>query len=223
VSLHARQLQYDYRDPHLYQPLGHLTGTEKHFDSFGEIRFTSDLIRLLTFIQTRYLPCIYIGPAALRLCGRDFYTYEDVERKSVPGASLVVREFKRGLSDPRNAPGWVASHLPAVFQLLSADARTQFEDVAARIRAQSFRQLREDLDHHHRTGASDVSLVVQIVHMFKAGVMEDQQESARVHAWALKKLDSIFIDQPTLALDLFIILMYNDNDYSVHKLRHSLG
>lgn len=223
-SLPPRTLQLQLRQhaPLYHDPHQHLPGSSDPFDSFGDIQITPEMNSLLQFIQRRYLPCLYVGPASLRLCRHMSYTYSDIEQNLVAGASLVVREFRRGVLDPNNTPGWFASHLPRVFPLLPEGGRERFREMAARFYVQSCRQLRQDIGRYDQSDAHDISLVTQIVHMFRAEVMEDQPDSARAHAWALRRIGDFLGEDPYLAVDLFMVLMFNDSEYTVHHMHPPL-
>ncbi|ETN46784.1 uncharacterized protein HMPREF1541_00973 [Cyphellophora europaea CBS 101466] len=205
-----------------HDPLQHLSGSSDPFDAFGNIQVTPEMNSLLGFMRHEYLPCIFITPMALKLCGQKSYTSQMIEQELVPGAPLIKREFYRAMVNPKNAPGWIASRIPIVFSMLPQSSCEQFENVAAQVRLQSFKQLREDLALQEQTGTSDISLVIQIVHMFKSGLMENQPDSARVHAWALRRIGDIVSDDPYLALDLFCTLMYTDADYAISNMRYTL-
>lgn len=184
------------------------------------LQITPEINRFISFIREKYLAALYIPPLALQLGGLKFFHVRHLNEFTVPGARHLQRELDMGFEYPKTAPGWLCCHLSGLMQMFPALDTEETRLILSKCRAESYQLLREEISRDGAFDVTNISLIIQIVYMFKSGLMENQPENAQVHTWALQKIAEM--EDATLCAQLFMCLMHNDVEFSVHMMRPTL-
>ena len=204
----------------LHKPTQHLSGSSDPFNCLSHLKITPQIQRLITFIREKYLATLYIPPMAMRMSGLKSFNVQNLNDQSVLGARQLQGDLDRALGLPRIAPGWLTCHLSGAMQMYPSIVNDDTKLILTHCRAESYRLLREDLASEEGLKATNIPLLIQIVYMFKAGLMENHPEDARVHAWALRMIAEI--EDKQLAGTLFLQILHNDVEFSVQNMRPTL-
>lgn len=203
-----------------HDPIQHLSGSGDPFNSISGLQVTPEVNHFISLIREKYLAPLYTPPIVLRWGRIKSFGVRQLNDVTIPGARQVQRDMNIAFKYSKTASGWLFCAMSGLLHLFPASETEAAKRVLSQCRAESYRVLREEIAKEGRLNPTNVSLLIQIVYMFKAGIMERQPENALVHTWALQKL--VEIKDADLSAQLFMILLHNDVEFSLRLMRPTL-
>ncbi len=200
-------------------------GNSDPFNTLG-LPITPQINNLITFIRDAYLPGIYITsymkfkesvPGAPRhtTIGEGFHIF---------GRRTVVKvwnSMKEELSDEGRALSWCSSYIPVLAKFSSPSTARELNLLAIDMRTKSMKILKEKIEKLSLEGAPDISLISQVVSLFRAACKEGDVAAAKIHAGIIQRLIDR-VEVPDLHIrTLFMTCMNNDQEVAVAQMRNT--
>ncbi|KIX03803.1 uncharacterized protein Z518_07356 [Rhinocladiella mackenziei CBS 650.93] len=183
--------------------------------------------QLITFIRDAYLPGVYITSfmkikepvRGAPMCTTIAEGFHVTGRRT---AARVWESMKEELSDEGRALAWVSSYIPVLAKYSPEDTARDLNLMAIKMRAQSLRILKDRIANLSTEAQPNISLVSQIVSLFRASCKENDIASAKIHAEIIRHLIDR-VEQPDRHIQvLFTTVMNNDTEVAVSHMRNTI-
>ncbi|OAP62099.1 hypothetical protein AYL99_04302 [Fonsecaea erecta] len=213
----------DSRSPSLLEILG--GGNSDPFNA-KPLRITPEINKLITFIRDGYLPGVYItsymkykenprGAPMLTTLGEGFHVFG---QRTV---TKVWNSMKEEFSDEGRALSWCSSYMPVLAKFSSSDTARELHLHAIKMRAKSMTILKNRIENLSLDVPPDISLVSQIVSLFRAACKENDIPAAKIHADIIQRLVDR-VETPDLHIQtLFMTCMNNDTELAIAQMRNT--
>jgi hypothetical protein len=202
-----------------------LRGDSDPFNAQG-IKITPQINQLVTFIRDAYLPGVYITaymkfkdskPTNLHLTtiGEGFHIFG---QRTV---AKVWSSMKDELSSEGRALAWCSSYLPVLARFCNPEMSRELNMLAIRMRSQSMKILKAQIENLHLDRPPDISLIAQIVSLFRAACKEGDAAAAGIHANIIQRLVNK-VEVPDRHIQtLFMTCMNNDSELAIARMSNT--
>ncbi|KIW29613.1 uncharacterized protein PV07_05416 [Cladophialophora immunda] len=190
------------------------------------LQITPQVNKLITFIRDGYLPGVYItsymrfkdaprGAPMLTTIGEGFHVFA---RRTV---AKVWNSMKEEFSDEGRALSWCSSYMPVLAKFSSPDTARDLHFLAIKMRTKSMKILKTRIEKLSLDIPPDISLVSQIVSLFRAACKENDIPAAKIHANIIQRLVDR-VETPDLHIrTLFMTCMNNDTELAIAQMRNT--
>ncbi len=142
--------------------------------------------RVIAFTRDAYLPSVYIPNFIREDPEADPPSQKLIATKALGGSLGVWRDMALGFSSTEVFEAWICTHASALAASLTGEESLKFEKLALQYRARSIRNLRRAIQVKQQTRAAPtLSLILQIMYLFRAECIHDGRVGAQVHAVVL--------------------------------------
>ncbi|OAL38504.1 hypothetical protein AYO20_02153 [Fonsecaea nubica] len=190
------------------------------------LRITPEINKLITFIRDGYLPGVYItsymkfrdaprGAPMLTTIGEGFHVFG---RRTV---AKVWNSMKEEFSDEGRALSWCSSYIPVLAKFSSPDTARDLHFLAIKMRTKSMKILKDRIEKLSLDIPPDISLVSQIVSLFRAACKENDIPAARIHANIIQRLVDRVETSSLHIRTLFMTCMNNDTELAIAQMRNT--
>jgi hypothetical protein len=200
-------------------------GNSDPFNTQG-LPITPVINKLITFIRDAYLPGVYVtsymkfretvpGAPRLTTIGEGFHVFG---RRTV---TKVWNSMKEELSEEGRALSWCSSYLPVLAKFSAPDTARELNLLAMKLRTKSMKILKGHIENMTLDTPPDISLISQIVSLFRAACKEGDIAAAKVHAGIIQRLvDRVEVPDRHIQT-LFMTCMNNDSELAIAQIRNT--
>ncbi|OAL24653.1 hypothetical protein AYO22_05442 [Fonsecaea multimorphosa] len=190
------------------------------------LQITPEINKLITFIRDGYLPGVYItsymkfkeaprGAPMLTTIGEGFHVFG---QRTV---AKVWNSMKEEFSDEGRALSWCSSYIPVLAKFSSPETARDLQFLAIKMRTKSMMMLKKRIENLSLDVPPEISLVSQIVSLFRAACKENDIPAAKVHANIIQRLVDR-VETPDLHIrTLFMTCMNNDTELAIAQMRNT--
>ncbi|KIW63056.1 hypothetical protein PV04_09934 [Phialophora macrospora] len=200
-------------------------GNSDPFNTQG-LPITPIINKLITFIRDAYLPGVYVtsymkfrdsvpGAPRLTTIGEGFHVFG---RRTV---TKVWNSMKEELSEEGRALSWCSSYLPVLAKFSAPDTARELNVLAIKMRTKSMKILKGHIEKMSLDTPPDISLISQIVSLFRAACKEGDIAAAKIHAGIIQRLvDRVEVPDRHIQT-LFMTCMNNDSELAIAQIRNT--
>ena len=222
-STRRRRLSPSPDEPSLLELLR--AGNSDPFDTQG-VPITPHINRLILFIRDAYLPGVYItsymkfreskpGAQQITTIGEGFHVFG---RRTV---AKVWNSMKEELCEEGRALAWCSSYLPVLSKFCSTDTARELNMLAIKLRTESMKILKKKIEDLPPGVAPDISLISQVVSLYRAACKEGDNVAAKIHAGVIMRLvDRVEVPDRHIQI-LFMTCMNNDSELAIAQMRNT--
>jgi hypothetical protein len=161
--------------------------------------------RIIAFTRDAYLPSVYIPNFIREDPEADPPSQKLIATKALAGSLGVWRDLALGFSSPEVFEAWICTHASALSESLTGQEALRFEKLALQYRMRSIRSLRRAIGLKQETRAAPtLSLILQIMYLFRAECIHDGRIGAQVHAVVLPWIEEANMSEEH-AINLLIV------------------
>jgi hypothetical protein len=126
--------------------------------------------------------------------------------------------MKEELSDEGRALSWCSSYIPVLTKFCSPETVRELNPLAIDMRTKSMKILKKKIDNLSLDQAPDISLVSQVVSLYRAACKEGDKAAARIHAGVIQRLvDRVEVPDRHIQT-LFMTIMNNDSELAIAQM-----
>ncbi|EXJ76447.1 uncharacterized protein A1O5_00955 [Cladophialophora psammophila CBS 110553] len=155
------------------------------------------------------------GAPMLTTIGEGFHVFG---RRTV---AKVWNSMKKEFSDEGRALSWCSSYLPVLAKFSSPDTARDLHFLAIKMRTKSMQILKDRIENLSLDTPPDMSLISQIVSLFRAACKENDIPAAKVHASIIQRLVDRVETSDLHIRTLFMTCMNNDTELAIAQMRNT--
>ena len=136
-------------------------------------------------------------------------------------ANKVWSSMKEELSNEGRALSWCSSYIPVLAKFSSPETARKLNMLAIKMRNKSMKILKDRIEELSFDGVPDISLISQIVSLFRAACKEGDTVAAKIHAGIIQRLvDKVVVPDKHIQT-LFMTCMNNDSELAIAQMRNT--
>ncbi|ETI19409.1 hypothetical protein G647_09242 [Cladophialophora carrionii CBS 160.54] len=129
--------------------------------------------------------------------------------------------MKEELSEEGRALSWCSSYMPVLAKFSAPDTARELNMLAVQMRTKSMKILKQHIENMSLDAPPDISMISQIVSLFRAACKEGDNTAAKIHAGIIQRLVDR-IELPDLHVrTLFMTCMNNDVELAIAQMRNT--
>lgn len=155
------------------------------------------------------------GAPLITTIGEGFHVFG---RRTV---AKVWSSMKEELSDEGRALSWCSSYLPVLAKFSSPETAKELNVLAIKMRTKSMMILKDLVEKLSLEVPPDISLISQVISLFRAACKEGDIPAAKIHAGIVRRLvDRVEISDKHIQT-LFMTCMNNDGELALARMHHT--
>lgn len=141
-----------------------------------------------------------------------------IRNEELAGSRAMTRAKNYGFANPEALPAWITANTFVLVKLLPPEDRPAFRLLLLQYRARSIRDLRDAINEKIRTNSRpSVSLILQILYLFRGECMMNEREAAQAHALVMPWIDQAGVES-SMAGHLMVVAMFSDTEMACKSL-----